>query len=262
MNFSVFYTCYTEVKAVSYSISTLKSVYPDCYIYLVSDGGSDYSFLEKEYNNIKCNLEYDSRGFIPKISDDYKSDVMQEKIKQSILTFLDRTNRAIEYGQKDYLLVMEPDIIVRGKLTNPYHQKLLGTRINNGLSQDLQNVLKQNGGIPIDTWGATPAIFHSESFKVAYTNLLNNTNLLNDLALSEKRLSNYDILYPVLFATIGIEESFNPEIVECYRDYNWMNTQHPIVHQYRAKYPLSSEGYNGTHINHHNGMGDNWLWER
>jgi hypothetical protein len=106
MNFSVFYTCYTEVDAVAYAIDTLKTIYPDCPVYLVSDGGSDYSFLETKYPNIKTNLEFDSRGFVPQINDNFRDPDQQFLIKQSILTFLDRTKRAIEYGQKDYLLVM------------------------------------------------------------------------------------------------------------------------------------------------------------
>lgn len=263
MEFGVFYTCFTEINAVDYSIEILKSVYPNVPIYLVSDGGSDYSFLEKKYTNIKTNLEYDSRSFIPKLGDNFKEFEIQKQIKKSILTFLDRTNRAIDYCNKEYLLVMEPDILVRGKISNPSNAKLLGSRINKGLSNELKDILKKyEKGIPIDVWGATPVIFHSETFKIAYENLLKNDELLNELCKSEKRLSNYDILYPVLFATIGIEETSNPEIVECFRNYNWETSSHPLVHQYRAKYPLKKDGYNGTHANHINGMGDTWHWKR
>jgi hypothetical protein len=43
--YGVFYTCFTEVKAVEYSLYELFKVYPDMPVYLVSDGGSDYSHL-------------------------------------------------------------------------------------------------------------------------------------------------------------------------------------------------------------------------
>jgi hypothetical protein len=259
MNFSVFFTCYTEVDAVSYSIDTLKQIYPDCPVYLVSDGGSDYSFLEQKYSNIKTNLEFDSRGFVPKINDNFKDPDQQKLIKQSILTFLDRTKRAVEYGQKDYLLVMEPDVLVRGELSNPNQHFLLGTRINSGLSEELKNILLQYPqGISIDNWGATPAIFNSQIFLKAYENLLLYPDLLDRLCLSDKRLANYDIVFPVLFATIGIVESYNPEIVECYRNPQWQTSGHPLVHQFRAKYPSSSQGYNGRHSD--NEYGSQWLW--
>jgi hypothetical protein len=69
-------------------------------------------------------------------------------------------------------------------------------------------------------------------------------------------------MLPVLFSLIGIEEEINPDIVECFRTPNWERSNHPLVHQYRAKYPLQSEGYNGTHILHKDGLGDTWLWDR
>jgi hypothetical protein len=51
----VFYTCYTEKAAVEFSLDMLFEIYPEIRVYLVSDGGSDYSFLNsKPYgNNLK-----------------------------------------------------------------------------------------------------------------------------------------------------------------------------------------------------------------
>jgi hypothetical protein len=69
-------------------------------------------------------------------------------------------------------------------------------------------------------------------------------------------------MFAVLFALIGIPETFNSEIIECFRDSNWQIKNNPLVHQFRAKYPLSSDGYNGTHIINKDGIGDNWFWNR
>ena len=263
MDFGVFYTCFTEKNAVDYSIEVLKNIYPSIPIYLVSDGGLDYSFLKDKYSNIETKLEYDSRGFIPSIGNDFKEENIQSKIKDSILTFLDRINRGIDYCDKEYLLIMESDVLVRGRLNNPENKKLLGSRINSGLSDELKNILSNyKTGISINNWGAVPAIFNCNTFKLAYNNLLNDDKLFNELCMSDSRLSNYDVLLPVLFATIGIEESFNSEIIECFRNSNWENTIHPLVHQYRAKYPLSTDGYIGTHIINNNGLKDRWDWKR
>ena len=51
-NLGVFFTCYTELEAVEYSIDLLETVYPDIPVYIVSDGGSDYSFISEKYKNI------------------------------------------------------------------------------------------------------------------------------------------------------------------------------------------------------------------
>ena len=47
----------------------------------------------------------------------------------------------------------------------------------------------------------------------------------------------------VLFSLIGYEEEYNSEIVECTRNSNWKNTQHPLVHQFREFYPVRKGKY-------------------
>lgn len=265
MNFGVFYTCFTEKKAVDYSLEVLKTIYPDVKIYLVSDGGCSFDDLKIKYSHLETKLEEDTRSFIPFLKDevDYKSIETQNKIKNSIIKFLQRVSDAIDYCQEEYLLIMEPDVLVRGKISNSNNSVFLGSRVNEGLSDELKNILYHTeGAIQINNWGATPAIFRCDEFKLAYKKLLSTPSLLDSLCLSESRLANYDVLLGVLFALIGIEETNNPEIIECFRNSNWENTSHPLVHQYRAKYPTYNEGYTGTHITNKNGLGDVWPWKR
>jgi hypothetical protein len=263
-NFGIFYTCYTEKEAVAFSLRELFKIYPSIPVYLVSDGGEDYSFLEKEFSTIKTFLEEDSRGIIPKIpSDSFREEQYQIQIKKSILTLILRIERAIEYCNKEYMLIMEPDILVRGIISIPQDSKLLGSRINKGLSEELKLILRNTkGAIEIDNWGATPAIFESKAFIDAANKIKNDENLFNGLCLSEYRLAFYDVLFSVMFALLGYEEQFNPEITECFRNPNWQYSGHPLLHQYRAKYPLSSQGYDGTHTKHIHGLGDHWKWQR
>lgn len=270
MDFGVFYTCYTEKRAVDYSLEVLYSIYKDVPVYLVSDGGSDFSYLERKYNdlgfNLKSNLEHDSRSLIPSFAhrDDFYTDEIQKSVFDSVKTFLDRTKRSIEYcNNRDFLLVMEPDVLVRGKISNNNRYKLLGSRVNYGINDELRNILRNyTGAIDINNWGVTPAIFECQSFMRVYDLINNDDELLKNLCLSDRRFANYDFLFATLFALIGIPETFNPEIIECFRDTQWEIKSNPLVHQYRAKYPLSSEGYNGTHIVNKNGMADTWHWSR
>jgi len=269
MYFGVFYTCYTEKKSVDHSLEVLYGIYPEVPVYLISDGGSDYSDLEEKYTaqgfNLKTHLEYDSRGHVPTFAhcDDFYTEETQKKIFDTVMEFLERTKRAIEYSKKEYLLVMEPDVLVRGKISNPNNYKLLGSRVNMGMSQELRDVVRNYpGAIDVNTWGITPAIFECEAFLRSYEVIKNDPDLLRKLCRSDRRFSNYDFMFAVIFALIGIPESINEEIVECFRNHNWENTWHPLVHQYRAKYPLSTEGYDGTHVVNKNGMGDQWEWSR
>ncbi len=43
----IFFSCFKEKKAVEYSLTELVKHYPDSPIYLVSDGGLDFSYLEE-----------------------------------------------------------------------------------------------------------------------------------------------------------------------------------------------------------------------
>jgi hypothetical protein len=269
MDFGVFYTCYTEKKAVDYSLEVLYRIYPEVPVYLISDGGSDYSDLEEKYSsggfNLKTHLEEDSRGLIPTFAhrEDFYSDFVQKNAFDSVKIFLDRIKKSIEYCNKDFLLIMEPDVLVRGKITNNNRDKLLGSRINYGINQELRNILRNYpGAIDINNWGVTPAIFECESFIKVYNIINNDDDLLKRLCRSDRRFANYDFLLAILFGLIGIQESFNPEIIECFRDPLWEIKDSPLVHQYRAKYPLSTDGYNGTHIINENGMKDTWHWSR
>ena len=259
LDFGVFYTCYTETKAVDFSITKLLDIYPECPIYLVSDGGSDYSFLNSKTEKIVTLIERDTRGFIPFLEkNSFRSEENQKKIKESILTFLDRVERAIDYCNKELLLVMEPDVLVRGDLNFfPRDAHLLGSRINVGLSNDLRNVVKsQPGSIDVNCWGATTAFLRCSTFKEAHRLLKNNSDLLDALCKSDHRLANYDVLFAVIFALVGKEEAFNPEIIECFRDKFWSLKSNPLVHQFREHYPKKSDGYNGSHTKHPHGLGD------
>lgn len=262
----VFYTCYTETKAVDYSLEILFKHYPDVPVYLVSDGGADYSFLKQKYpdKNIQIFLENDTRGKLPSIRDhNYMFPENQNYMIQSVYAFLDRVKRAVDYCNCKHLLIMEPDVLVRGKLNIPEKSNLLGTRLNVGITDEYKNFLSQYpGAVVIDTWGVTPAIFSTESFNKIIDIIKNNTQLVPTICKLEWKFYAYDVLFPCLFALIGIHEEFNPDIVECFRNTNWQNTHHPLLHQYRAKYPLKNDGYNGTHVINSNGLGDYWPWER
>jgi hypothetical protein len=90
MDFGVFYTCYTEKKAVDYSLEILYGIYPNVPVYLISDGGEDYSDIKNKYSsrgfNLKTFLEEDSRGLIPTFA--HRGDFHTEEIQKNVFDFL------------------------------------------------------------------------------------------------------------------------------------------------------------------------------
>lgn len=231
-----FFSCYNEKNAIDNSIKELRTHYPNSPIYLVSDGGIDFSYLTNIYNNIFVSLEEDTMSDTFKITDtNFKESIHQTSIKKCALAIIDRLKRAIEYCNTDYIVMMDPDALVRGKLNIPSGAKLLGSRVNRGFPQGLKNILSSiDGAKVIDCWGATPAIFESKSFTVAASKFTE--DILDRLSLEFYALYAHDVLLPILFSLIGEEEVFNPDITECNRDPFWRNNNKPLVHQYKEFY--------------------------
>jgi hypothetical protein len=244
MNIGVFFTCYTENEAVEYSLNLLKKVYPDIPVYLVSDGGSNFNYLESSISNLKTKLESDSRGILMGLKNTLDE---KDKVIDSIKIFLRRIKDSIDFCSTEYILIMESDVLVRGEITIPNGSVLLGTKINPWIykENDVNNIIIKYGGIPVKGYGCTPVIFKSDIFMKAYELIEKNPKLIDELCEVTYQVAMYDILLPIVFALVGYSEQFNPEIVECFRNHNWENTNHPLVHQFRRFYPKNN--YDGIH---------------
>ena len=254
--FGVFYTCYKEVDAVDYSIGLLKNYYPNCPIYLVSDGGSDYSFLESKFTNLKTKISWDSRGISQNLTFEKWSNLKDKNIiLKSINEFFKRNLEAIEYCETESILIMEPDVLVRNNL-NHFPSKinsLLGSRINKPDHEGFFNVQKLlkniEGSVEPTHYGSTPAFYYSDSFKEVYDFVKNNQELVLKIINCDPNFVCYDTFLTVLFAACGYHEIFNPDIIECLRCPDWASRPNPLVHQYRNHYPKAGSGYDGRHSN-------------
>ena len=49
-------------------------------------------------------------------------------------------------------------------------------------------------------------------------------------------MSAHDVLFPTLFALIGEEEVYNPDIIECHTDPFWRQKSNPLVHSFTEYY--------------------------
>ena len=238
MKLGFFFSCYKENRAVENSLSELRKHYPDNPIYLVSDGGSDFNYLKDSYNNLFVSLEEDTMSSTFNITDqNWREEVHQNAIRQATYAVLNRLERAIEYCQTDYILMMDPDALVRGKLNIPEGVKLLGSRVNTGLPVELQVALSRIPGAKvINCWGATPALFETKTFMDSWSRLKSGPEVMDAFIDSFYAIYAHDVLLPLIFALVGEEETFNPDIVECNRNPNWRNTTQPLVHQFKEFY--------------------------
>jgi hypothetical protein len=229
-----FFTCFNEKQATEESLKSLRIHYKNNPIYLTSEG-FDFKYLRNMFDNIIINQSNDTMSNTFKITDtNFKENIHQENIKICIMATLDRLKEAIKFCNSEYLLMMEPDTLIRGPLHIPDNVVLLGSRVNIGLPQEVRTILSNiEGAKIINQWGATPGLFRTDRLLVGIDKLLSIPNLLNDLCNSFYAMYAHDVLIPIIFAIVGDEETFNPDIIECKRNTNWSNTTNPLVHQWK-----------------------------
>jgi hypothetical protein len=240
------YNClFKQKRAFEYSVKAIKKVYPDSKIYVVSDGGLDYSYMEDD--NLKFFMEEDTVSDLKKVSgENFLKEEYQMYIKRGMAATLDRLERGIEYcGNPEWICMTEPDVLIRGKLTAPVNGKLLGSRINCGwrTPKALEQLMGINeiiaeieGSIPVLRWGAVPVVFHTETFLKALKVYKENFNIVDKFSEKHYSPGTFDLFIGLVFALIGEPEVYNSEITECLRNSKWQTSGHPIVHQYREYY--------------------------
>lgn len=242
----VFFTCFDELEATRFSLNILKRVYPEIRIYLVYEGGIDFSILESEISNLKTVRVDDTMSDVFRIqAHDFQAPHQHAAIKRAALAVIDRLTLAIEYLNSEYVLMMDPDALVRGPLHIPEGAGLLGCRMNSNpsLLANMNAILKKYGGIEVKVWGATPAIFNVKKFMRAREILVCHPTLMDELCGSFYAVFAHDILMAILFSLIGEEEVFNPDIIQIGNHPNWVQTNCPLVHQFRTYYPKRTTKY-------------------
>lgn len=241
----VFNCVFKQKRAFEYSVESIKKVYPEAKIYVVSDGGLDYSYMEDE--NLKFSMEEDTVSPLKKIGgENFLEQEHQLSIKKGMAATIDRLERGIEYcNNPEWICMLDPDVLIRGKLTYPENAKLLGSRINcswntpKALEQfmGLNEIISEfEGSIPVLRWGAVPVIFHTETFLKALKIYKDNFDIVDKFSEKHYAPGTFDLFIDLIFALIGEPEVYNSEITECLRNPDWKTSDHPIVHQYREYY--------------------------
>ena len=240
------YNCVFKQKAAFiHSVEKIRESYPESKIYVVSDGGLDYSFLQDE--NLETTLEEDTVSPLKGIGHhNFLEPEHQKVIKRGMAATLDRVQRGIKFcGNPEWICMTEPDVLIRGRVSHPEGAKLLGTRINYAWYTDdcvemfmgMNELIAQiEGSVPVVRWGSVPVIFHTETFLKALKVYQDNFELLDKLTEKHYAPGTFDLFMGIIFSLVGESETFSPEYTECLRNPDWETSGHPIVHQYREFY--------------------------
>ena len=248
------YNCvFKQRKAFEYSVKSIKKVYPDSKIYVVSDGGFDYSYMEDE--NLKFSMEEDTVSPLKGIGgDNFLEPNHQAIVKAGMKATLRRLEAGINYcGNPEWTCMVEPDVLIRGRVSHPEGAKLLGTRVNESWHSEkaldqfmgINSIISEiEGTIPIIRWGAVPAIFHTETFLKALKVYKDNFDIVDKFTEKHYAPGTFDLFICLIFALVGEQEVYNKETTECLRNPSWKTSDHPILHQFREYYE-SSDHYGG-----------------
>lgn len=241
----IFNCVFKQRRAFEYSVESIKKVYPNSKIYAVSDGGHDYSYMEDD--NVKCSLEEDTVSHLKPINgDNFRDPTYQTAIRNGMKATIRRVVAGIEYcGNPEWICMLDPDVLVRGKISHPINGKVLGTRLNVAWMteqcldkfMELNEVLAEvEGSIPVLRWGAAPVVFHTETFLKALKVYEENFDILDKLPEKHYAPGTFDLFICLIFALIGEPEVYNANITECLRNPSWQTSGHPILHQFREHY--------------------------
>ena len=242
MDLGVFYICYKEQAAVEYSLKEFRKFYPKNSIYLVSDNGLDFSYLKEKFGNIETTKETMEVVGIARDVDQYirehSGDI--DLFMGISLEFLRRLKNACDFCKTEYMILMEPDVLVRGEL-HPFDADLVGPTVNI-MPKIIQEYIIMNGGKNNGTWGPVGGMMKTSSFYEVYDKLMNDLDKFSEGLKLDPRMICYDYLLAFLFSLFGYTYTDNPDQTECIRNSNWKNSGHPLLHQYRELYSINYEG--------------------
>jgi hypothetical protein len=156
------------------------------------------------------------------------------------LEFLRRLKNGCDFCKTEYMILMEPDVLVRGQL-HPFDADLVGPTVN-VMPEIIQEYIITNGGKNNGTWGPAGGMMKTSSFYEVYNKLMNDLDKFSEGLKLDPRMICYDYLLAFLFSLFGYTYTDNPDQTECIRNPNWKNSGHPLLHQYRELYSINYEG--------------------
>lgn len=220
--FAVYHQCYKDKKATEFAIEQFRKYNPEVPYYLISDSGLDFSDLAEKYN---CIWKYDENNvgmdFLP---------------PDDALILYNRLVDCFEVVKTDYVLLMEDDVLCRGKIEKIDGDFNLAMSYVPGNPLVLYNTIveKYNSNPNVNWFGATGgSILNKNIFTDSkYKNLIYKF-------IKEDHISpagSMDQFITTLYLICGLDCSVNELLGETHRTPNWQNTDIPLIHCYKEMY--------------------------
>jgi hypothetical protein len=231
-NFGVHYQAYKNRTAVEFVLQSFRKYHPDDPFVLWSDAGDDFSDI--------CN-KYNATYFYSDFWVGYN-----HFSKEQLYVLFDRMRKTCEIAKRKYLLLLEDDILVRGKIEVDNSIDFCGLNSNHKWPPRVTEYLHQKYDITLGSWGCgggstmlmTPFIENFDKFErfinEDYEHLAKmwkewNPDIWGGIGYQ-------DILIHIFFTLCGKKYSISPLVTCSVIDPNWEHSSHPIVHSYKNHY--------------------------
>lgn len=174
------------------------------------------------------NLKNSGRGL-----DSISNQEFLSKIDQD----LQRITEAVSLSSSEYLLFMEADSLVLGKVKVD-SQFAMDTLSANKYSKQFLSFLRQVTArrMPVKGWGFVTGVVRVSSLARSIQWGYQNQEILLEVFNKDKRFVYLDYFLPVLFHLSGEAIYESGQVGECLRDPNWEKKKYSLLHQYRINY--------------------------
>jgi hypothetical protein len=236
---AVYHQCFNNKRATEFALKNFKKYNTDSTYYLISDGGLDFSDVAEKYD---CNYYNDNLNV-----------GMNNLNSSQAMVILKRLKYCFDSSNAKYILLMEDDILCRGKIEINENFDLAGADTKNNLigEKALDYIRKKYNVNPNVNWynACGGSILNKNIFEENYEKL--QKFILEDHDYIREKLSgdlfencpNYswtygwmDQMINFLYMICDKKISINPEHIECLRDPMWQSKPHKLVHQYKFNY--------------------------
>jgi hypothetical protein len=150
---------------------------------------------------------------------------------------LKRITEALSLSNSEFLLFMEADSLVLGKVGFD-SRFAMDTLTANRYSKPFLSFLKQATGkrMPVRGWGFVTGVVRASSLAQSIQWGYQNQEILLKIFNKDKQFIYLDHFLPVLFHLAGEDIYESGQVGECLRDPNWKRKKYTLLHQYRINY--------------------------
>jgi len=226
-----------EWAAVETCLRSFKKFYPDGQIILGRDSLTPYVHENIKYLNPELLSKNDAMEKMIELNFDSRSllEISNAEKFQIVSKQMDRMRECAEKSQNEYILALEYDALVRGKI-KVFDGVDLETLSINLYSAELINLIESitHRKVNFLGWGFVVGVVSRSAVFEATKWFENNRDVMMDLISIDSNFVYLDFLMPILVFLSGGNVEDNGLTIECNRDRFWRYRKNPLLHQYRG----------------------------